>query len=67
MTWSSFRRDLKYMVVNGGAAGLLKVVFAWLAIDLELMEYGPGFGYAYLGRVAVLVLVYEFSSIGTTA
>ncbi len=60
MTWSSFRRDLKYMVVNGGAAGLLKVVFAWLAIDLSRWNTGLVSDMPIWAELLFLVLVYEF-------
>ena len=35
MSWASFKRDLKYMAVNGGITGLLKFGLGWLALDMS--------------------------------
>lgn len=64
MTWPSFRRDLKYMAVNGGIAGLLKWGGAWLAVDMSRFNTGLIQGAPLLIEVAVLVLVFEFFQYG---
>lgn len=60
MTWPSFRRDLQYMAVNGGVAGLLKVLFAWLALDLSRWNTGLVAGMPWWAEGLVLLLSYEF-------
>lgn len=67
MSWPSFRRDLKYMVLNGGIAGLLKLAVGWLALDLSRWNTGVIANTPFWVEFVVLLLAYEFFSIGTTA
>lgn len=60
MTWPSFKRDLKYMAVNGGAAGLLKLGSGWLALDLSLSNTGLVTGLPIAVEFLVLLLTFEF-------
>jgi sterol desaturase/sphingolipid hydroxylase (fatty acid hydroxylase superfamily) len=60
MTWPSFRRDLKSMAVNGGAAGLLKVGFGWLALDLSRFNTGVVAGMPMVVEFIGLLLTFEF-------
>lgn len=60
MTWPSFRRDLKYMAVNGGAAGLLKLGFGWLALDLSRFNTGLVTGLPMAVEFLGLLLTFEF-------
>jgi sterol desaturase/sphingolipid hydroxylase (fatty acid hydroxylase superfamily) len=60
MTWPSFRRDLKYMAVNGGVAGLLKLGAGWLALDLSRFNTGLVSGMPFVLEFLVLLLSFEF-------
>lgn len=60
MTWASFRRDLKYMAVNGGIASLLKLGVGWLALDLSYLNTGIVANTSIAMEFLGLVLVYEF-------
>lgn len=60
MTWASFRRDLKYMALNGGIAGLLKLTLAWLALDLSSLNTGIVANLPFWAELTMLLLVYEF-------
>ncbi|WP_294764796.1 sterol desaturase family protein [uncultured Rhodoferax sp.] len=60
MTWASFRRDLKYMAVNGGVAGLLKVLPAWVALDMSRWNTGVVVDLPVWVELLMLVLTYEF-------
>lgn len=60
MTWPSFRRDLKYMAVNGGTAGLLKLGFGWLALDLSRLNTGIVTGVPMAAEFLALLLTFEF-------
>lgn len=60
MTWASFRRDLKYMAVNGGIAGLLKLGAGWLALDLSRLNTGLVANTSIAMEFLALVLVFEF-------
>lgn len=60
MTWPSFKRDLKYMAVNGGTAGLLKLGIGWLALDLSRLNTGIVTGLPMAVEFVALVLVFEF-------
>lgn len=61
MSWASFGRDLKYIAVNGGIAGLLKLAFGWLALDLSRLNTGIVSGTPFWVEFAALLLVFEFS------
>ena len=60
MTWRSFRRDLKYMAVNGGIAGLLKLGLGWLALDMSRLNTGVVAGTSIFVEFVALLLVFEF-------
>lgn len=60
MTWPSFRRDLKYMVLNGGIAGLLKLAAGWLALDLSRWNTGVIANTPFWVEFVLLLLAYEF-------
>ena len=60
MTWPSFRRDLKYMAVNGGIAGLLKLGLGWLALDMSRLNTGIVAGTSIFVEFVALLLVFEF-------
>lgn len=60
MTWPSFRRDLKYMAVNGGIAGLLKLGLGWLALDMSRLNTGIVAGTSIFVEFVSLLLVFEF-------
>jgi sterol desaturase/sphingolipid hydroxylase (fatty acid hydroxylase superfamily) len=60
MTWASFRRDLKYMVVNGGVVGLLKLGAGWLALDWSRLNTGLVANTSIALEFLALVLVFEF-------
>lgn len=60
MTWPSLRRDLKYMALNGGIAGLLKLAVGWLALDLSRWNTGIVADTPFWVEFLVLLLVYEF-------
>lgn len=60
MTWPSFRRDLKYMAVNGGVAGLLKFGLGWLALDLSRFNTGLVTGMPMAVEFLGVLLTFEF-------
>lgn len=60
MSWASFRRDLKYMAVNGGITGLLKFGLGWLALDLSRYNTGIVANTSILVEFLALLLVFEF-------
>jgi sterol desaturase/sphingolipid hydroxylase (fatty acid hydroxylase superfamily) len=60
MTWPSFRRDLKYMAVNGGIAGLVKLGLAWLALDMSRFNTGIVTGTSVFIEFVAVLLVFEF-------
>ena len=60
MSWPSFRRDLKYVVVNGGVAGLLKWGAAWLALDLSRLNTGIVANTSLLVEFLAVLLTFEF-------
>jgi sterol desaturase/sphingolipid hydroxylase (fatty acid hydroxylase superfamily) len=60
MTWPSFRRDLKYIAVNGGITGILKFGLGWLALDLSRFNSGIVANTSILVEFLALLLVYEF-------
>ena len=60
MTWPSFRRDLKYMAVNGGIAGLMKLGLGWLALDTSRFNTGIVAGTSIFVEFVALLLVFEF-------
>jgi sterol desaturase/sphingolipid hydroxylase (fatty acid hydroxylase superfamily) len=64
MTWPSFKRDLKYMLVNAGTAGLLKLGIGWLALDLSRLNTGVVTGMPMVVEFLALVLVFEFFQYG---
>nr|WP_295773737.1 sterol desaturase family protein [Rhodoferax sp.] len=59
MSWTSFKRDLKYMVVNGGIAGLLKLGLGWLALDLSRLNTGIVANTSIATEFLGLLLVFE--------
>lgn len=60
MTWASFRRDLKYMAVNGGTAKLLRLGLGWLALDLSRFNTGLFTGMPMAVEFLGVVLTFEF-------
>ena len=60
MTWPSFRRDLKYMVVNGGIASFLKVGITWLALDWSRFNTGIVSNTSIAFEFLAILLVFEF-------
>lgn len=60
MSWTSFKRDLMYMAVNGGMAGLLKLGLGWLALDLSRFNTGIVANTSIATEFLGLLLVYEF-------
>jgi sterol desaturase/sphingolipid hydroxylase (fatty acid hydroxylase superfamily) len=60
MTWPSFRRDLKYIAVNGGITAILKFGLGWLALDLSRFNTGVVANTSILVEFLALLLVYEF-------
>jgi sterol desaturase/sphingolipid hydroxylase (fatty acid hydroxylase superfamily) len=60
MTWASFRRDLKYMAVNGGITGVLKFGLGWLALDPSRFNTGIVANTSILVEFLAILLVYEF-------
>lgn len=60
MTRSSFWRDLKYMAVNGGTAGLVKLALGWLALDLSRFNTGIVTGMPIAVEFLGLLLSFEF-------
>ncbi len=60
MTRASFWRDLKYMAVNGGITGLLKLGLGVLAIDLSRWNTGIVANTPVLVELLALCLVFEF-------
>lgn len=60
MTWPSFRRDLKYMAVNGGTAGLVKLGVGWASLDLSRLNAGLVSGMPLAVEILALVLGFEF-------
>lgn len=60
MSWASFRRDLKYMAVNGGTTGLLKLLAGWLALDLSRLNTGVVAGLPMPLEFLALLLGFEF-------
>lgn len=60
MTLASFRRDLKYMAINGGTAGLLRMGLGWLALDLSRLNTGLVTGWPTAVELVALVLGFEF-------
>lgn len=60
MTWASFRRDLKYIAINGGAGALARFGIGWLALDLSRFNTGLITGLPIGVELVVLVLGFEF-------
>lgn len=60
MTWASFRRDLKYMVVNGGTGALLKAGLGWLALDMSHLNTGLLAGMPGVVEFLAVLLAFEF-------
>lgn len=60
MTWPNLKRDLKYMVMNGSVAGLLKLTTVWLALDLSRFNTGILANTSIWLEVIVVILVFEF-------
>jgi sterol desaturase/sphingolipid hydroxylase (fatty acid hydroxylase superfamily) len=60
MTWSSFRRDLKYIAVNGGTAAALKFGLGWLALDLSRFNTGLVTGMPAVVEFLAVLLTFEF-------
>ncbi len=60
MSWTSFKRDVKYMAVNGGIAGALKLGVAWLALDLSRLNTGIVTNTSILVEFLGVLLVFEF-------
>ena len=64
MSWGSFRRDLKYMAINGGIASLLKGGLTWLALDWS--RWNTGIVSNTSIAIEFLAILLSFSSIGIT-
>lgn len=64
MSWASFRRDLKYMAVNGGVTGLLKWMGGWLALDLSRLNTGLVSGLPMPLEFLALLLGFELIQYG---
>jgi sterol desaturase/sphingolipid hydroxylase (fatty acid hydroxylase superfamily) len=60
MTGQSFRRDLKYMAVNGGLAAALKWGFGWLALDFSRLNTGLVTGMPAVVEFFAVLLTFEF-------
>jgi sterol desaturase/sphingolipid hydroxylase (fatty acid hydroxylase superfamily) len=60
MTWLSFQRDLKYMVINGSVAGLLKLLTVWLALDISKFNTGLVANTSIWQEILALIVVFEF-------
>ncbi len=60
MTWASFWRDLKYMGVNGGIAGLVKLGGIWLALDLSRWNIGVTADLPLWIELVLVLVIYEF-------
>lgn len=60
MTWHSFQRDLKYMVMNGSVAGLFKLLTVWLALDISKFNTGLVANTSIWQEVLALIVVFEF-------
>lgn len=60
MTWPSFKRDLKYMTVNGGLAGLVKFGLAWLALDWSRLNTGIVTNTSFVTEFLAVLLGFEF-------
>lgn len=60
MTRASFWRDLKYMGVNGGTTGLLKLGLGALAIDMSRWNTGVITNMPVVAELVVLCVVFEF-------
>lgn len=64
MSWASFRRDLKYMAVNGGISWLLKLGIGWLALDLSRLNTGLVTGMPMAVEFLLLLLGFELLQYG---
>jgi sterol desaturase/sphingolipid hydroxylase (fatty acid hydroxylase superfamily) len=60
MSWASFRRDLKYALVNGITMKGLRLAIAMLAIDASQYNLGLVSGAPLWIEVPAVVLTYEF-------
>lgn len=60
MNWPSFKRDLKYMAVNGVATGALKLGVGWLALDWSRLNTGIVTNTSFWLEFVAVVLVFEF-------
>ena len=60
MTRASFWRDVKYMAVNGGTTGLLKLGLGALAIDMSRWNTGIIANMPVVAELVVLCVVFEF-------
>ncbi|MFG6485842.1 sterol desaturase family protein [Roseateles sp. BYS78W] len=60
MTWPSFKRDLKYMAINGGTTGLVKIAIGWAALDLSRFNTGIVTGLPVAVEFLALLLGFEF-------
>jgi sterol desaturase/sphingolipid hydroxylase (fatty acid hydroxylase superfamily) len=60
MTRASFWRDLKYMALNGGTAGVLKLGIGVLAIDMSRWNTGIITPMPVVAELIILCLVFEF-------
>jgi sterol desaturase/sphingolipid hydroxylase (fatty acid hydroxylase superfamily) len=59
MTWRSFWRDLKYMVVNGGTGAALKLGLGWLALDMSRFNTGFVSGMPPVIEFVAVLLTFE--------
>jgi sterol desaturase/sphingolipid hydroxylase (fatty acid hydroxylase superfamily) len=64
MNWPNFRRDLKYMAVNGGTGALLKAGIAWLALDMSRLNTGLVSGMPAAVEFVVVLLGFELVQYG---
>ena len=63
---AQFQTRLKYMAVNGGVAGLLKLGFGWLVLDFSGLNTGIVANTSVAMEFIGLLLVRVFSNTGTT-
>ena len=60
MTWASFRRDLRYLAVNGGTGAALKFGLGWLVLDLSRFNTGLLTGMPAVVEFIAVLLTFEF-------
>jgi sterol desaturase/sphingolipid hydroxylase (fatty acid hydroxylase superfamily) len=60
MTPTTFRRDVKFLIVNGSLQALARAAVGWLAITLSVGRSGPLHGLPVYIALPILFVIFEF-------